>query len=81
MAAGPSSHWDEAYASRGVEGVSWYQPVPTVGLELVDALRVPPETAALDVGGGASHLAVELVARGFRDVTVLDVSAVALEAT
>jgi SAM-dependent methyltransferase len=83
MAGGSSrsEHWDAAYASGGVQGVSWYQPVPVVALGLIEALGVQPDAAVLDVGGGGSALAGELVARGFGDVTVLDVSAVALAAT
>jgi hypothetical protein len=74
-------HWDEAYRSRGVEGVSWYEAEPTVSLELVGALGVDRDVAAIDVGGGASLFADELVAQGFTDVTVLDISQVALDAT
>lgn len=83
MAAESSSpeHWDAAYASHGVAGVSWHQPLPAVSLELIDALHVSTGAAVLDVGGGGSPLAAKLVARGFRDLTVLDISAVALEAT
>jgi hypothetical protein len=80
-ASGAREHWDTAYAARGVENVSWYQPVPVVSLELIDVLRVAASAPVLDVGGGGSELAGDLVARGFRDVTVLDVSAVALDAT
>ena len=76
-----AEHWDEAYSTRGAEGVSWYQPIPAVSLELVDVLGVSPEAAVIDVGGGGSFLAHELVARGFTDITVLDVSAAALDAT
>ncbi len=76
-----AEHWDEAYSTRGADGVSWYQPIPAVSLELVDVLGVSPEAAVIDVGGGGSFLAEELVARGFRDITVLDVSAAALDAT
>ena len=76
-----AEHWDEAYTTRGVDGVSWYQAAPAVSLELVEALGVSPEAAVIDVGGGASFLADELVARDFTDVTVLDVSAAALDAT
>jgi 2-polyprenyl-3-methyl-5-hydroxy-6-metoxy-1,4-benzoquinol methylase len=76
-----ASHWDEAYATRGVDGVSWHQPVPTMSLELVGLLGVQPTSAVIDVGGGGSFLADELVARGFGDVTALDVSATALDAT
>ena len=76
-----AEHWDEAYSTRGVDGVSWYQAAPAVSLELVDALGVSPKAAVIDVGGGRSFLADELVARGFTDVTVLDISAAALDAT
>jgi 2-polyprenyl-3-methyl-5-hydroxy-6-metoxy-1,4-benzoquinol methylase len=71
-------HWDAAYAKSGVRGVSWYQADASVSLELFDALGVGPDSAVVDVGGGASVLAERLVARGFSDVSVLDVSAEAL---
>ena len=76
-----AEHWNEMYTSRGIDGVSWYQVAPAVSLELVEALGVSPESAVIDVGGGTSFLADELVGRGFADVTVLDVSAAALAAT
>lgn len=76
-----ADHWDAAYAGRGIEGVSWFQAVPAVSLELIDALDVPQEVPVIDVGGGGSSLASELVSRGVRDVTVLDLSREALEAT
>jgi len=76
-----AQHWDEAYGARGIDGVSWYEPIPAVSLEFVEALGVAPEAAVIDVGGGGSFLADELVGRGFTDVTVLDISAAALAAT
>jgi SAM-dependent methyltransferase len=76
-----ADHWDTAYSTRGVDGVSWYQAVPALSLELLEALDIPREAAVIDVGGGASFLVDELVARGFRDLTVLDLSASALDAT
>lgn len=51
-----------------------------MSLELIDELGVAQDVAVLDVGGGASRLVDHLVARGHVDVTVLDVSGVALEA-
>ena len=38
-----------------------------------------PSAAVIDVGGGSSRLVDELVARGFTDLTVLDVSPAALD--
>lgn len=74
-----ADHWDDAYRRRGARGVSWYQSVPTVSLELVGRLAVDRADPVVDVGGGAGVLVDALVAGGFEDVTVLDVSAVALD--
>jgi hypothetical protein len=71
-------HWDSAYSRRGVRGVSWYQDAPSVSLELIEALGVGKKAGVVDVGGGASTLVDHLVEQGYSDVTVLDVSAVAL---
>src|SRR5688572_21452450 len=73
-----AGHWDHAYTERGTDGVSWYEPSARMSLELVADLDVPTDTAVVDVGGGASALATALMARGYQDVTVLDVSAVAI---
>lgn len=75
------AHWDGVYQRVGSDNVSWYQPVPLVSLALLDRLAVSPDAAVVDIGGGASLLVDHLVAGGRRDVTVVDVSSVALEAT
>ncbi|HTW08453.1 MAG TPA: class I SAM-dependent methyltransferase, partial [Acidimicrobiales bacterium] len=77
---GRAGHWDDAYQSRGLSGVSWYQTVPTMSLELVRQLGVGRTAAVIDVGGGASTLVDHLVCEGFTDLSVLDISEVALQA-
>lgn len=47
-------------------------------MALIERLDVAPDAAVIDVGGGASLLVDRLVARGFTDVSVLDVSEAAL---
>jgi SAM-dependent methyltransferase len=74
-----AEHWDERYRSIGPQSVSWFEPEPTVSLELLGALGVTAAQSVIDVGGGASSLVDHLVQRGHRDVTVLDLSAVALD--
>lgn len=76
-----AGRWDAAYDRGGVESVSWYQAVPAVSLELMERLEVPPTASVIDVGGGGSPLAHELMQRGFSDVTVLDISGSALDAS
>jgi len=71
--------WDNRYADAGAAGVSWYQPEPAMSLALIDRLRVPKGAPVIDIGGGASLLVDRLLARGYTDLTVLDVSSAALE--
>jgi SAM-dependent methyltransferase len=74
-----AGHWTEIYRSTDEASVSWFQPVPTQSLAILDELGVDPTCSVVDVGAGASRLVDELVARGFTDVTVLDVSATGLD--
>jgi SAM-dependent methyltransferase len=69
-----SSHWDRVYEDKAFTDVSWYQAQPSESLELIEAAQVPPDVPIIDVGGGASTLVDHLVDRGFRDITVLDLS-------
>jgi SAM-dependent methyltransferase len=80
MAAEPdlAAHWDEAYA-QGDTTRSWFQAAPEMSLRMLDAAGVTAADSVIDVGGGASPLAGALLGRGFRDVTVLDISAGAME--
>ena len=60
--------------------VSWYQADAALSLRLI-RLAVPDTGAAIiDVGGGASTLVDDLVSAGYRRLTVLDLSGVALRA-
>jgi SAM-dependent methyltransferase len=72
-------HWARVYADKEPDRVSWYEAVPRASLAAIDRLGLPSDAPILDVGGGASRLAQELVRRGHTDVTVADISARALE--
>jgi ubiquinone/menaquinone biosynthesis C-methylase UbiE len=74
-----AQHWDARYRATPVETLSWFEPTATMSLGFLDALGVDPTEAVIDVGGGVSPLAGDLVDRDFRDVTVLDVSQAALD--
>ena len=67
------AHWDNVYATKAPTEVSWYQEIPT-SLAVIEATGIGPEARIIDVGGGASTLVDHLLARGFRDITVLDIS-------
>jgi len=78
--ASPKDHWEAVYATTQDEAdVSWFQDSPVPSLELIEQARPSKDAAIIDVGGGASRLADGLLERGFRRVTVLDISAAALD--
>ena len=74
------SHWDSVYSEKSEAQLSWHQDDPSMSLELVELAGVTENSSAIDIGGGRSRLAACLIARGLSDVSVLDVSEVALEA-
>jgi SAM-dependent methyltransferase len=78
MNDGRKDHWERVYGTRQSTDVSWYQPVPTRSLALLDDAGVGPATALIDVGGGDSTLVDALLDRGFGALTVLDLSGAAL---
>ena len=73
------THWDQVYADKEPDEVSWYEAVPRSSLAMIDALELPPDAPIVDVGGGASRLPEELLRHGYTDITVLDISVHALE--
>src|SRR5262249_12377427 len=78
---GRAAHWDIVYDTKGEDGVSWYQSKPTITLELLTAAGTDRAAAVIDLGGGASVVVDHLLAGGFTDISVLDLSRVALDRT
>lgn len=68
------AHWQDVYTKKGEFQVSWYQDRPAISLRLIEAIGVKPGSAIIDIGGGASRLVDALLEKGYRDVTVLDLS-------
>ncbi len=79
MTVDARSHWQDAYARKAPDEVSWFEEAPRESLALIESVAHARQAAIIDVGGGASRLAGRLLLRGYRDLTVADISAVALE--
>ncbi len=75
----PKEHWEQVYRTKAADDMSWYQDRPAVSLKLIEASGVGKDQAIIDVGGGASVLVDFLLDAGFNRLTVLDISANALE--
>ena len=68
------AHWQNVYTEKGENEVSWFQENPAPSLELIALAGATTASAIIDIGGGASRLVDNLVERGFKDITVLDLS-------
>jgi hypothetical protein len=68
------THWQNVYRTRSVDAFSWYRSHLEVSLELLTEAGMSANSRVIDVGGGASTLVDDLLDRGLRDVSVLDVS-------
>ena len=71
-------HWERVYSTKSSTEVSWFRPHLETSLDLIE--RVADRSASIiDVGGGQSTLVDDLIARGYRDITVLDIARTAIE--
>ena len=73
-------HWEKVYTTKASDAVSWFQPHADFSVGLIKTTGVDRDAAIIDVGGGASTLVDDLLADGYTDLTVLDLSAAALAA-
>lgn len=74
-----TQHWQQVYTTKHENEVSWFQERPDVSLAMIKAAGATHDSAIIDVGGGESHLVDALLQDGYRVLTVLDISAAALQ--
>jgi SAM-dependent methyltransferase len=79
-AAERQRHWQSVYTTKRETEVSWFEENPAPSLDLIALFGAHRHSAIIDIGGGASRLVGRLIDEGYEDVTVLDISAAALEA-
>ena len=74
------AHWENVYTTKGEREVSWFQENPVPSLELIALAGISAGASIIDIGGGASRLVDALVERKIGRITILDLSAAALDA-
>lgn len=72
-------HWEQVYETKPAVETSWYQADPATSLAMIGNTGVGRDQGLIDVGGGASLLVDHLLRSGWRNLTVLDLSAAALQ--
>lgn len=74
-----NKHWEEIYENKQLNEVSWYQPKPQTSMDLIESFGTDKSAKIIDVGGGDSLLVDHLLAEGYENLTVLDISSKAIE--
>jgi len=75
------SHWEKIYRTKAPDAVSWYRPHLDRSLAFIESVSPDRAASIIDVGGGESTLVDDLLAKGYHNLAVLDVSQTALDAT
>ena len=72
-------HWETIYQTKELKEVSWFQPTPETSLEFFKQFNVPTTAKVIDIGGGDSFLVDHLLDLDYQDISVLDISATAID--
>lgn len=72
-------HWETVYTTKQPNEVSWTQEIPQTSLDFIHSFNLSKSASIIDIGGGDSKLADFLLDEGYENITVLDISATALE--
>jgi 2-polyprenyl-3-methyl-5-hydroxy-6-metoxy-1,4-benzoquinol methylase len=72
-------HWENVFATKQENEVSWFQKSPKTSLDFISKLNISKQSKIIDIGGGDSYLIDALLEQGFENVTLLDISSKAIE--
>ena len=72
-------YWEKVYDTKAPDAVSWYAPHLETSLNLIHQATSNKDSAIIDIGGGEATLVDDLIARGYRDISVLDISQKAID--
>src|SRR5260221_12488793 len=73
------THWENIYGTKAADAVSWYRPHLETSLELIERAAPGHSASIIDIGGGESTLVDDLLAPGYENISVLDISQTAAE--
>jgi len=73
------AHWETIYQTKQPNEVSWTQTRPSTSIDFILSSGLDKTARIIDVGGGDSNFVDHLLDLGYEHITVLDISAKALE--
>lgn len=72
-------HWEKVFSTKLENEVSWFQKNPLTSLEFISKFKLSKDAKIIDIGGGNSYFIDALLELGFTNLTLLDISANAIE--
>ncbi len=78
MTSDKKHHWENVFATKAENEVSWFQPYPKTSMEFLELFQLPLNANIIDIGGGDSHLVDALLEKGYQNIWILDIAATAL---
>jgi 2-polyprenyl-3-methyl-5-hydroxy-6-metoxy-1,4-benzoquinol methylase len=75
------THWEKIYKTKEPEAVSWYRAHLETSVALIERAAHSRSASIVDIGAGESTLVDDLLAKGYENITVLDISQTALDVT
>ena len=79
MKVSKKEHWENVFATKQETEVSWYQQKPETSINFFKEHSIPKDANIIDIGGGDSHLIDNLLAMGYTNLYLLDISEKAIE--
>ena len=73
------NHWDLVYQNKDFKDTSWFQEIPSTSIAFLESLKLDKSAKIIDIGGGESRFVNYLLDKGFESISVLDISATAIE--
>ncbi len=73
------SYWENIYRENSTNLTGWFQEFPEVSLELINSAQLSKKARIIDIGGGDSLLVDHLLELGYENITILDLSDIAIE--
>ena len=68
------SHWEKIYSEKSPQEVSWTQEIPETSIEFFNEFKLSKTSPIIDIGGGESKFVDFLLAEGYQNISVLDIS-------
>ncbi len=72
-------HWENIYQKKEIDGVSWYQKIPSESLQLIKKYSISNSDKIVDIGCGKSFLADNLLELNYTNISLVDISSNALK--